>query len=137
MRRLDAFSDVMEAIATDGAPDDDALPFSQAIVHGDTVYVSGQVGMDPETGEIVDGGIEAETRRTMENVAAILEAAGSSLDNVVKSTVYLDDVDEFGEFNAVYEEYVTDPLPARSAFEVGDLAIDIAVEIDVVAALEE
>lgn len=127
----------MEAIATDNAPDDEALPFSQAIVHGDTVYMSGQVGIDPTTGDVVDGGIEAETRQTMENVSAILEAAGSSLDDVVKTTVYLNDVDQFEQFNGVYADYVSDPKPARSTFEVGDLAIDIAVEIDVVAAVDE
>lgn len=127
---------MVEEVATDEVPQSEDLPFSQAIVHGDTVYVSGQVGTDPETGEIVDGGVQAETRQIMENISAILEAAGTSMDNVVKATVFLDDVGEFEEFNEVYREYLTDPLPARSAFEVSDLAIDIAVEIEVIAALE-
>jgi 2-iminobutanoate/2-iminopropanoate deaminase len=128
---------MVESVSTDDAPVNEDLPFSQAIVHGDTVYVSGQVGIDPATGDVVDGGIQAETRRTMENVGAILEAAGTSLDNVVKTTVFLDDVDDFAAFNEAYGEFVDDPLPARSAFEVGDLAIDIAVEIEVIAALPE
>lgn len=125
------------SISTDEAPLKEDLPFSQAIVHGDTVYVSGQVGTDPDTGEIVDGGVQAETRQIMENISAILGAAGTSMDNLVKATVFLDDIDEFEEFNEVYREYLTEPLPARSAFEVSDLAIDIAVEIEVIAAIEE
>lgn len=127
---------MVEKVSTDGAPNNEELPFSQGIVHGDTVYTSGQVGVDPETGEVVEGGIRAETRQTMENVSAILEAAGSSLDSAIKATVFLDDIDEFAEFNEVYAEFVDEPLPARSAFEVGDLAIDIAVEIEMVAAVE-
>lgn len=128
---------MVEEVSTDEAPLKEDLPFSQAIVHGDTVYVSGQVGTDPETGEIVNGGIQEETHQIMENISAILKAAGTSMDNVVKATVFLDDIDEFGKFNEVYREHLTEPLPARSAFEVGDLAIEIAVEIEVIAALEE
>ncbi|MFB6218815.1 MAG: RidA family protein [Halobacteriaceae archaeon] len=126
----------MQDVTTDGAPVYEELPFSQAIVHGDTVYVSGQVPVDPETGEIVGEDIREQTRRTMENVAAVLEAAGSSLDSIVKATVFLADIDDFAAFNEVYSEYVSGPEPARSAFEVGDLAIDVTVEIEVVAALE-
>lgn len=128
---------MVDKVTTDAAPNNDALPFSQGIVHGDTVYTSGQIGMDPETGEVVEGGIEAETRQTMENISAILEAAGTSLDNAIKATVFLTDMDEFAAFNEVYAEYVTEPRPARSAVEVSDLARDLAVEIEMVAALEE
>jgi len=117
---------MVEKVSADSTPTNEELPFSQGIVHGDTVYTSGQVGVDPETGEVVEGGIQAETRQTMENVAAILDAAGSSLDNAIKATVFLNDIDEFDE-----------PRPARSAFEVSDLAIDIAVEIEMVAAIED
>lgn len=127
----------MEAITTNDAPNDEELPFSQAIVHGETVYVSGQVGIDPDTGDVVEGGIEAETRQTMDNIEAILKATGSSLDAVVKTTVYLADVDQFDVFNEIYEEFISEPKPARTAFEAGDLAIDIEVEIDVVAAVDE
>lgn len=129
-------SNMVEKVSTDDAPQNEELPFSQAIVHGDTVYTSGQVGINPETGEIVDGGIQSETQQTMENISAILEAAGTSLDNAIKATVFLNDINDFAEFNEVYSEYVDEPLPARSAFEVGDLAIDIAVEIEMVAATE-
>lgn len=127
---------MVEKVSTDDAPQNEELPFSQAIVHGDTVYTSGQVGINPETGEIVDGGIQSETQQTMENISAILEAAGTSLDNAIKATVFLNDINDFAEFNEVYSESVDEPLPARSAFEVGDLAIDIAVEIEMVAATE-
>jgi 2-iminobutanoate/2-iminopropanoate deaminase len=122
----------MEPIHTDDAPVFD-LPFSQAIVHDDTIYLSGQVPVDPETDEIVDGGIEEQTKQTMENAAAILEEAGSSLDDVIKATVFLTDINDFDAFNETYSEYVSDPLPARSAFEVSDLAIDIVVEIELIA----
>lgn len=127
---------MVEKVSTDDAPQNEDLPFSQAIVHGDTVYTSGQVGINPETGEIVDGGIQSETQQTMENISAILETAGTSLDNAIKATVFLNDINDFAAFNEVYSEYVDEPLPARSAFEVGDLAIDIAVEIEMVAATE-
>ena len=127
---------MVEEVSTDAAPNSEALPFSQGIVHGDTVYTSGQIGMDPETGEVVEGGIRAETRRTMENVAAVLEAAGSSLDDAIKATVFLTDMDDFAAFNEVYAEYVSEPRPARSAVEVSGLARDIAVEVEMVAALE-
>lgn len=126
-----------EYVHTDDAPtfDADEVPLSQATVHDDTVYVSGQVGIDPETGEVVDGGVEAEARQALENVEAILDAAGSSLDDVVKATVFLNDVDDFETVNEVYGEFVPEPYPARSAFEAGDLAASFAVEIEVTAAL--
>ena len=127
---------MVEEVSTDAAPNSESFPFSQGIVHGDTVYTSGQIGMDPETGEVVEGGIRAETRRTMENVAAVLEAAGSSLDDAIKATVFLTDMDDFAAFNEVYAEYVSEPRPARSAVEVSGLARDIAVEVEMVAALE-
>ena len=122
----------MEEIHTQGAPIFD-LPFSQATKHNDTIYVSGQVPINPETGDIVGGGITQQTKQIMENTSAILEEAGSSLDNLLKSQVYLKDIEDFAEFNEVYSEYVSDPKPALSAFEVSDLAIDIVVEIDFIA----
>jgi len=122
----------MDQIHTEKAPIFD-LPFSQATKHGDTIYLSGQVPVDPATGEIVDGGIKEQTEQVMENAAAILEEAGSSLDKVLKAEAYLTDIDDFDDFNAVYGQYVTDPKPARSAYEVSDLAIDIVVEIDFIA----
>jgi len=122
----------MEEIETDDAPIFE-YPFSQAIKHGDTIYVSGQVPVDPETGDLVDGGVAEETEQIMENTAAILEAGGSSLDKLLKTQVFLTDIDDFQEFNDVYAGHVSDPKPARSAVEVSDLAVDIAVEIDFVA----
>jgi 2-iminobutanoate/2-iminopropanoate deaminase len=127
---------MVEQVSTDDAPHSGSLPFPQAVLHGDTVYVSGQVGIDPATGEVVEGGIRAETRRTMENVAAILEAAGSSLESAVKLTVFLTDMDDFGAFNEVYTEFFDERLPARSAVEVSDLSSDLAVEIEAIAAVE-
>ena len=124
----------MEEVFTEDGPEFD-LPFSQAIKHGDTVYVSGQVPVDPDTLDIVGETVAEQTHRTMQNAAIILEAAGTSLDNVVKVTAFLDDIDDFDEFNEAYWEHVSEPYPARSAFEVSDLAIDIDIEIEVIAAL--
>lgn len=125
----------MEEIVTQESPKLD-LPFSQGIVHNKTVYTSGQVPVDPDTGNIVGNTIEEQTQRTMENIDAILQAAGASLDNAVKATVLLDDIGDFDGFNNTYNEYVEHPYPARSAFEVNDLAIDILIEIEMIAALE-
>jgi reactive intermediate/imine deaminase len=124
----------MEEVFTDEAPDYD-LPFSQATVHGDTVYTSGQVPVDPDTLEVVGSTIEEQTERTMENLAIVLEAAGSSLDHALKTTVFLTDIEDFDAFNETYRQYVSRPYPARSAYEVSDLAIDILVEIEMVAEL--
>ena len=128
---------MVEEVSTDAAPQSEPLPFPQGVVHGDTVYVSGQVEIDPGTGEVVEGGIRAETRRTMENLAAILGAAGSSLDSAIKATVFLADMDDFEAFNEVYVEFFDGRLPARSAVEVSALSSDFAVEIEMVAAVED
>jgi reactive intermediate/imine deaminase len=122
----------MEELSTDEAPS--AIgPYSQGVLDGDTVYVSGQGPVDPESGAIVSGDIEAQTERTLENVAAVLAAAGCTLDDVVKSTVFVTDMDDYDAVNEVYGEYMETPYPARSAVEVADLPIDIGVEIEVVA----
>lgn len=125
-----------ERVRTDDAPPFELfdLPISQAMIHGDTIYVSGQTGVVPGTGEMVEGGVEAETRQALENIRAILAAAGASFDDVIKATVFVDDMDAFGTVNAVYEEFVSEPYPARSAVEVSDLAMEFAVEIEVIAA---
>jgi reactive intermediate/imine deaminase len=108
------------------------LPFSHATVAGGFVYVSGQVGMD-ESGEIVQGGIVAETRRTMDNIVAILERAGCTLADVVKANVWLDDTRDFAAFNRVYASYFSDgQLPARSCVR-SQIMICAKVEIDVIA----
>jgi 2-iminobutanoate/2-iminopropanoate deaminase len=125
-------STTMEEIHTDDAPA--AIgPYSQGIVDGDRVFVSGQGPVDPETGDIVGDDIREQIERTLENVAAVLEAAGSSLDHVVKATVFVTDMDNYDEVNDAYAEYMSDPFPARSAVEVADLPIDIGVEIEVIA----
>lgn len=122
----------MEEIHTDEAPA--AIgPYSQGIIDGDRIFVSGQGPVDPETGDIVDNDIEAQTERTLENVAVVLDAAGSSLDDVVKATVFVTDMANYDAVNDVYAEYMSDPFPARSAVEVADLPIDIGVEIEVIA----
>jgi 2-iminobutanoate/2-iminopropanoate deaminase len=110
-------------------------PYSQAIVHGDLVFCSGQVGFDPATGQIVDGGIEAETRQVLKNLGAVLTEAGSSLSRVVKATVFLRSMDDFGAMNAVYAEMFGTTRPARSTVEVSRLPKDVRVEIEVVAVL--
>ncbi|WP_266081376.1 Rid family detoxifying hydrolase [Haladaptatus caseinilyticus] len=122
----------MEEVSTDAAPPSIG-PFSQAILDGDRIYVSGQGPVDPETGDIVGETIGEQTARTLENIDAVLAAAGRSLDDVVKATVFVQDMADYDEINDVYAEYVSSPYPARSAVEVADLPIDIGVEIEVVA----
>ncbi|SDR04687.1 RidA family protein [Natronobacterium texcoconense] len=124
----------MKAIQTDEAPESIG-PFSQAVLDGDRLYVSGQGPVDPDTGEIVDGDIATQTERTLENVDAVLQAAGCSLDDVVKATVYVQDMDDYDAINEVYGRYMSEPYPARSAVQVEDLPIDIGVEIEVIASV--
>jgi 2-iminobutanoate/2-iminopropanoate deaminase len=125
----------MEEIATDRAPQSIG-PFSQAIKLDDRIHVSGQGPVDPETGEVVSDEIEEQTVQTLENVGAILEAGGSSLEDILKTTVYLTDMDSYDAVNSVYEQYVTEPYPARATVEVAQLPIDIGVEIEAVARVE-
>ncbi|RDZ62438.1 reactive intermediate/imine deaminase [Haloferax sp. Atlit-12N] len=122
----------MKELTTADAPDSIG-PYSQGIVSGDKLYVSGQGPVDPETGEVIDGTPAEQTKRTLENVEAILEAGGSSLADVVKATVFLKDMRYYDEVNEVYGEYMSAPYPARSAVEVVKLPVDIDVEIEVVA----
>ncbi len=120
------------AIATNAAPA--AIgPYSQAIVAGDFVFCSGQGAIDPTTGEFEHGTIEAETRRTMQNIGGLLDAAGVGFADVVKSTVFLVDMDDFAAMNAVYAEAFPDPPPARSTVAVAALPKGFKVEIEVVA----
>ena len=112
-------------------------PYSQAIKAGGFVYVSGQVAIDPETGEFVAGGIAEQTDRVLKNVAAVLEAAGSSLALVLKTTVFLADMDEFGAMNEVYAKFFTDAPPARATVQAARLPRDARVEIEAVALVQE
>ncbi len=119
-------------IATSGAPA--ALgPYSQAIDTGGQVYCSGQVGLDPETGELVAGGVKAEAQRALRNLGAVLDAAGVSYADVVKTTVFLIDIGDFATFNAVYAEFFPDPPPARSTFAVAALPKGARVEVEAIA----
>ena len=122
----------MDEISTDDAPDSIG-PYSQGIVSGDRIYVSGQGPVDQDTGDVVDGSPAEQTGRTLENVDAILRAAGASLDDVVKATVFVKDIRYYDEVNEVYGELMSAPFPARSAVEVVKLPVDIDVEIEVVA----
>jgi 2-iminobutanoate/2-iminopropanoate deaminase len=108
-------------------------PYSQAIKAGGFVYVSGQVPIDPATGEFVAGGIAEQTDRVLKNVAAVLEAAGSSLDQVVKTTVFLADMDEFSAMNEVYAKFFKEAPPARATVQAARLPRDARVEIEAVA----
>ena len=124
----------MEEIVTPDAPASIG-PYSQGIIDGKTIYVSGQGPVDPETGDIVGETLTEQTKQTLENVAAVLETAGASLDDVVKTTVFVRDMRYYDDINDVYGEYMSEPYPARSAVEVDDLPIDIGVEIEVVASI--
>ena len=121
-------------VETGGAPK--AIgPYSQAIIHGGIVYCSGQIPLDPATGQIVEGGIAEQTVRVFENLKAVLEAAGSSLDGVLKTTVFLKDMAEFAPMNEVYDRYFHVNPPARATVEAARLPRDVRVEIECIAAL--
>ncbi len=121
-----------DTVATPAAPK--AIgPYSQAVRAGGFLYVSGQVGLDPVTGTLVEGGIVGETRRVMQNISAILEAAGASFDHVVRSTVFLASLDDFPAMNEVYGGFFSTPAPARATVEAARLPRNAKVEIDVVA----
>lgn len=122
-------------ISTDAGYDSD-FPFSQGVIHGDTVYTAGQIPKDPETREVVGETIAEQTHRTLDNLRAVLEAAGTSFENVVKTTAFLTDMDDIEEFNRVYRDRMPEPYPGRSTVEVAALAIDITVEIEMIAAIE-
>jgi len=120
------------AVQTDNAPKPIG-PYSQAIVEGDFIFLAGQGPTNPATGKVEYGDVGSETRRTFENMKAILEAAGSSLDKVVKCNVYLRDIKDFAAMNEVYKTYFKAPYPARTTIQAGALPGGIAVEIECVA----
>ena len=123
-------------VATDKAPAA-VGPYSQAIRVGDLVYTAGQLGIDPATGKLVEGGIQAQTRQALTNLAAVLEAAGSDPAHVVKTTVFLQDIGEFKAMNEVYATFFPQEPPARSAVEVAALPLGARVEIEAVAVVRE
>ncbi len=119
-------------IATDAAPK--AIgPYSQAVVHNGLAFLSGQIPLDPATGQLIEGGIEEQTVRVIENVKAVLAACGSSLDKVLKTTVFVKDMGEFAKMNEVYTKYFGENPPARSTVEAARLPRDVRVEIDCIA----
>ncbi|NQT80459.1 MAG: RidA family protein [Candidatus Aminicenantes bacterium] len=119
-------------IKTDKAPK--AIgPYSQAIMANGLIFASGQIAINPSTGELIAGTIEEETRLVLNNLKAVLEAAGSSFDNVIKCTVFLQNMDDFSRMNAVYGEFFKPPYPARAAVQVARLPKDVKVEIEAIA----
>lgn len=111
-------------------------PYSVATISGNFVFTAGQLGIDPQTGNLVPGGVEEETRQTLINLGHVLESAGSSLANVLKTTVFLRNMMDFGEMNAVYAEFFQSDFPARSTVTVAALPKNALVEIEAVACLE-
>ncbi|MBN1283924.1 MAG: RidA family protein [Anaerolineae bacterium] len=121
-----------EVVSTDKAPAAVGA-YSQAIKANGFVFTAGQLGLDPATGKLAEGGIEAQTRQALKNLGAILEAAGASFGTVVKVTVFLHNIDDFAAMNRVYKECCADPPPARSAIAVRDLPLGGLVEIEAMA----
>lgn len=123
-----------QVIHTDKAPA--AIgPYSQAIQIGQLLFTSGQVPIDPETGAILEGGIQEQARQSLNNIKAILNAAGTNMGAVVKTTVFLQDMNDFAAMNEVYAQFFQEPYPARSAVQVGRLPKDALVEIEAIAQL--
>lgn len=125
----------MQIIATPDAPP--AIgPYSQAIVHNGMAYLSGQIPLDPATVQVVEGDITIQTHRVLDNIAAVLSACGSSMSQIVKTTVFLKDMGEFAAMNAVYAQYFAINPPARSTVEVARLPRDVRVEIECIAIVD-
>ena len=120
-----------QIISTDKAPSAIGA-YSQAVRTGNTVYISGQIPLDPQTMEVVEGGFEAEARRVFENLKAVAEAAGGDLNDTVRATIYLLDLSNFGTVNQVMAEYFSEPYPARAAVGVAQLPRDVAIEMDAI-----
>jgi 2-iminobutanoate/2-iminopropanoate deaminase len=121
-----------EAVRTSAAPK--AIgPYEQAIKINGFIYTAGQIGLDPKTGTLVEGGITTQTKQVLENLKAVLEAAGSSMDQVIKTTVFLKSMNDFAAMNEIYEDYLGHARPARSTVAVAELPRDALIEIDLVA----
>ena len=129
-------SQTKRVVRTDRAPAPfQGAPYSQAVVWDDLVFVSGQVPLDPETGQMVEGGIREQAERVLRNLEAILEEAGSSLDNLVKTTIFIVDFGDFGDLNDVYRRFVGENPPARATVEIKSLPQGALLEIDAIAHL--
>jgi len=122
----------MKIVRTDKAPAA-VGPYSQAVITGNLVFCAGQIPLDPATGSVVSGGIEEQTRRVCENIKGVLAGAGTSVDKVVKASVFLKDMNDFAGMNKVYAEYFKSDFPARSTLQVARIPKDCLVEIEVVA----
>jgi 2-iminobutanoate/2-iminopropanoate deaminase len=120
------------AVSTTAAPGA-VGPYSQAIVTDDLVFCAGQVGLDPATGELVEGGIDAQAERAIRNIEAVLDAAGCTMADVVKTTIFLADIADFATMNAIYARFMPDPPPARTTFAVAALPKGARFEIEAVA----
>jgi 2-iminobutanoate/2-iminopropanoate deaminase len=125
-----------QIISTDRAPAA-VGPYSQGVKVGDFIYTAGQIPLAPETGKLIEGGIEAQTRQVIQNLAAVLEAAGSSLTQVVKTTIFVTDINDFAAVNQVYGSFFADRPPARSTVQVAALPLGAGVEIEAIAILAE
>ena len=123
----------MKEVKTNNAPA--AIgPYSQAIISGNTVFASGQIPVNPANGEIPEG-VEAQTNQAFTNVKNLLEAAGTSIDKVIKTTVFIQNMDDFGKINEIYASYFTEPFPARSCVEVAQLPKGVLLEVEAIAEL--
>ena len=123
-----------ETVSTEKAPK--AIgPYSQAIVHNGIAYLSGQIPLDPATNQLVEGDITVQTERVLQNIKAVLESCGASLETVLKTTVFLKDMGEFSKMNEVYGRYFNQKQPARSTVQAAKLPRDVSVEIDAIAAV--
>lgn len=128
------FAQHKEIIKTDKAPVPIA-PYSQGVKSNGLLFVAGQIGLDPATRKLVDGGIEAETIRTMENIKAVAEAAGAKLSDIVNTTIYIKDINNFAKVNEIYGKYFTDDFPARTTVGVANLPGGANIEIAVIIAI--
>ena len=126
----------MKRIQTDAAPAA-VGPYSQAIVAGGLAYCSGQIALHPETGTLIEGDAAEQTRQILSNLDAVLQAAGSSLQHVIRATIFLTNMDDFSAVNTVYAEAFGDHRPARACVEVSRLPKDVSVEIDAIAMVKE
>jgi 2-iminobutanoate/2-iminopropanoate deaminase len=125
-----------QAVSTAAAPR--ALgPYSQAVRWGNFLFLSGQLGIDPQTGKLVDGGVEAQARQVLKNMAAVLAAAGLDFSCLLKTTVFLKDMANFKSFNEIYAGHVPEPYPARSALAVKELPLGAEVEIEAIAGIDK
>ena len=112
-------------------------PYSQAIQYGELLFVSGQIALDPKTGELIEGDIEVQTKQVLENLKAIIEEAGMTLKNVLKCSCFLQSMEDFVKFNSVYDSFFAESLPARETVEVGRLPKDVLVEVSAICGKEK